>query len=173
MRPLDVGDVAPDFSLPGIQLVDGEIVRSSYRLSDLRGAPVVLAFYPLDASKVCTEQLCSYQDQFGGFDALGTKVLGISLQGLESHEEFARAQQIGFPLLADQKDGVAAAFGTMLGSSAIRRSVWIIDAEGVIRWKHVALIGFTFRKADEIRAQILRLFPSPAGGQFSMPAPSF
>ncbi len=168
---VEVGDVVPDFVLPGIQLVDGEIVHSELRLSDRRGAPLVLAFYPLDQSKVCTEQLCSYQDEFGGFDALGAQVWGISLQGIESHEEFGRKQHLTFPLLADRRDGVAKALGISLGGIALRRSVFILDAAGVVRWKHVALIGLSFRKASEIREQILRLFPAPSGGAFSLPAP--
>jgi peroxiredoxin Q/BCP len=171
MGALEVGDLAPDFVLPGIRVVDGRVEHSEFRLSERRGAPVVLAFYPLDSSKVCTEQLCSYQDEFGGFDALGAQVWGISLQGLESHEEFARKQGLTFPLLADHRDGVAAAFGTMLGPNAIRRSVFIIDGDGIIRWKHVALVGFTFRKAAEIRDQILKLFPEPVGGTFSLAPP--
>src|ERR1700712_5155080 len=112
---VEVGDVAPDFVLPGMRLVDGRVEHSEYRLSEHRGAPIVLAFYPLDGSKVCTEQLCSYQDQFAGFDALGAQIWGISLQGVESHEEFARNEGLTFPLLGDRRDGVAAAYGTMLG----------------------------------------------------------
>ncbi|CAN5182541.1 thioredoxin-dependent thiol peroxidase [soil metagenome] len=171
MGALEVGDIAPDFVLAGMQIVDGQVEHREFRLSERHGAPVVLAFYPLDSSKVCTEQLCSYQDEFGGFDALGAQVWGISLQGLESHEEFARQQGLTFPLLADHRDGVAASYGTMLGPNAIRRSVFIIDGDGIVRWKHVALVGFTFRKAAEIRDQILRLFPEPVGGTFALAPP--
>jgi peroxiredoxin Q/BCP len=170
---VEIGDVAPDFVLPGIQVVDGETHRMPFRLSAQRGHPIVLAFYPLDHSKVCTEQLCSYQDDFAGFDALGARVWGISLQGVESHEEFARKQGLGFPLLADSRDGVAKTYGvSALGGLMTRRAIFIVDAAGIVRWKHVALVGLSFRRADEIREQLLRLFPAPSGGAFSLPAPA-
>lgn len=172
MGAVEVGERAPDFVLPGIQLVDGEAHRRPFRLWEERGHPIVLAFYPLDQSKVCTEQMCSYQDSFAGFDALGARVWGISVQGVESHEEFARKQGLGFPLLADSRDGVAKMYGVQaLGGLLTRRSVFIIDGDGVVRWKHVAMVGLTFRKADEIREQILRLFPAPSGGAYALPAP--
>lgn len=170
MGALEVGDRAPDVNLPGIRMVDGRFERDVYSLSDRRGRPVVLAFYPLDQSKVCTEQLCSYQDDFEGFEELGAEVWGISLQGVESHEEFAFKNGLTFPLLADHRDGVAKAYGVQLGP-AVRRSVFIIDAEGIIRWKHVALLGFTYRRASEIREQILRLFPAPSGSAFAFAPP--
>ena len=171
MGALEVGEVAPDFTLPGMRLVDGQIEHSEYRLSDHRGAPIVLAFYPLDGSKVCTAQLCSYQDQFAGFDSLGAQIWGISLQGVESHEEFARKNGLTFPLLADRRDGVARDFGVSLGPT-LRRSVFIIDADNVIRWRHVALLGFTYRRATEIKEQILRLFPAPSGNAFAFAPPA-
>ena len=170
MGALEVGDRAPEVNLPGIRMVDGRFERDVYSLSDRRGRPVVLAFYPLDQSKVCTEQMCSYQDDFEGFEELGAEVWGISLQGVESHEEFARKNGLTFPLLADHRDGVAKEYGVALGPS-LRRSVFIIDADGIIRWKHVALLGFTYRRASEIREQILRLFPAPSGSAFAFAPP--
>lgn len=173
MGAVEVGEVAPDFVLPGIQIVNGETHRRPFRLSEERGHPIVLAFYPLDQSKVCTEQMCSYQDNFAGFDELGAQVWGISVQGIESHEEFATKQGLGFPLLADSRDGVAKTYGvSTLGGLLTRRSVFIVDGAGLVRWKHVAMVGLTFRKADEIRNEILRLFPAPSGGAFSLPAPA-
>ena len=170
MGALEVGDRAPEVNLPGIRMVDGRFEHDTYSLSDRRGRPVVLAFYPLDQSKVCTQQMCSYQDDFEGFEELGAEVWGISLQGVESHEEFARKNGLTFPLLADHRDGVAKEYGVALGPS-LRRSVFIIDAEGIIRWKHVALLGFTYRRASEIREQILRLFPAPSGSAFAFAPP--
>ncbi len=170
MGALEIGDVAPDFRLPGIRMVDGRMEHSEYSLSSHRGAPVVLAFYPLDQSKVCTEQMCSYQDNFAGFEELGTEVWGISLQAVESHEEFARKNGLTFPLLADHRDGVGKAYGVALGS-ILRRSVFIIDGDGIIRWKHVAMIGFTYRRSTEIKDQLLRLFPAPSGNSFAFAPP--
>jgi peroxiredoxin Q/BCP len=171
MGALEIGDVAPDFTLPGMRMVDGRFEHAEYSLSARRGAPVVLAFYPLDQSKVCTEQMCSYQDDFAGFEELGAEVWGISLQGVESHEAFARKNGLTFPLLADHRDGVGRAYGVALGS-ILRRSVFIIDGDGIIRWKHVAMIGFTYRRATEIKDQILRLFPAPSGNAFAFAPPA-
>ena len=171
MGALEVGDRAPEVNLPGIRMVDGRFERSRYSLSERRGHPIVLAFYPLDQSKVCTVQMCSYQDDFEGFEELGAEVWGSSLQGVENHEEFAKANGLTFPLLADHRDGVAKEYGIALGPS-LRRSVFIIDAEGIIRWKHVALLGFTYRRASEIREQILRLFPAPSGAAFAFAPPA-
>ena len=171
MGALEIGDRAPEFSLPGIRFADGRYEHADYSLAARRGAPVVLAFYPLDSSKVCTEQLCSYQDDFEGFASRGAAGWGISLQGVESHEEFARKNGLTFPLLADHRDGVGAAYGVALGGM-LRRAVFIIDGDGIIRWKHVAMIGFTYRRASEIREQILRLFPAPSGSAFAFAPPA-
>ncbi len=171
MGALEIGDRAPDFHLPGIRMTDGRFEHADYSLSERRrGGPVVLAFYPLDQSKVCTEQMCSYQDDFAGFEELGAEVWGISLQGVESHEDFARKNGLTFPLLADHRDGVGKAYGVALGGM-LRRSVFIIDGDGIIRWKHVAMIGFTYRRAAEIKDQILRLFPAPSGNAFAFAPP--
>jgi peroxiredoxin Q/BCP len=172
MGAIEVGAVAPDFRLPGLRVVDGFVERSEYRLSQHRGSPIVLAFYPLDASATCTRQLCEYEDEFDGFGALGADVWAISMQDLNSHEAFARNKSLSFPLLSDSRDGVASAYGvTMLGGVAIRRSVFIIDGEGVLRWKHVAAVGLNYRRAREIREKLLELFPAPTGGTYALPAP--
>ncbi|HEU0205584.1 MAG TPA: redoxin domain-containing protein [Pseudolysinimonas sp.] len=176
MGALEVGDRAPEFRLPGIRMVDsvavdGRFERDEYSLSDWRGRPVVLAFYPLDQSKVCTEQMCSYQDDFEGFAELGAEIWGISLQGVESHEEFALKNGLTFPLLADHRDGVGRSYGVALGGM-LRRAIFIIDGDGIIRWKHVATVGFSYRKAAEIREQLLRLFPAPSGTAFAFAPPA-
>jgi peroxiredoxin Q/BCP len=171
MGALEIGDRAPQFRLPGMRMVDGRFEHAEYSLDARRDGPVVLAFYPLDQSKVCTEQMCSYQDDFAGFEELGAEVWGISLQGVESHEEFARKNGLTFPLLADHRDGVGKAYGVALGG-ILRRSVFIIDVDNVIRWKHVAMLGFTYRRASEIKDQILRLFPAPSGNAFAFAPPA-
>jgi peroxiredoxin Q/BCP len=173
MGTLEIGDVAPDFRLPGVRVVDGMVERRYFQLSQMRGTPVVLAFYPFDSSPGCTKQLCEYEDEFGGFEALGADVWGISLQGLNSHEKFARERNLSFPLLADFPHGVAAEYGaTFLGDLLIRRSVFIVDGEGILRWKYVATTGYLgHRSAHELREKILEIFASPGGKRFDLPAP--
>jgi peroxiredoxin Q/BCP len=172
MGTVEIGDVAPDFRLPGLQITNGLAERRDFQLSDHRGAPIVLAFYPLDASAICTKQLCEYEDEFGGFEALGAQVWAISLQDLNSHERFARAKNLSFPLLADERHGVASVYGaTMMNDLLIRRSVFIIDGQGILRWKYISTLGFGYKAAEELRSKILEIFASPTGERFALPAP--
>ena len=173
MGTVEIGQPAPDFRLPGLQIRDGMAERRYFQLSERLGSPVVLAFYPFDSSPGCTTQLCEYEEEFAGFEALGADVWAISLQNLNSHEKFARNRSLSFPLLADFQHGVAAAFGaTFMNDMLIRRAVFIIDGEGILRWKHVATTGLLgHRSAEELRQKILEIFASPAGRQFNLPAP--
>ena len=153
----EVGEAAPDFTLPGVALADGQAVRGEYPLSAMRGAPVVLAFYPGDDTFVCTRQLCSYTAGLEGFAGVGATVWGISPQDVDSHEKFARKRELGFPLLADVGLAVTRAYGIGLGSGALRRSVFIVDGAGVVRWKHVTLVGLTFPGPAAITAKVAEL----------------
>ena len=173
MGTLEIGDVVPDFRLPGVQITNGMAERRYFQLSEMRGTPIVLAFYPFDASPGCTTQLCEYEEEFAGFEALGADVWAISLQNLNSHEKFARTRSLSFPLLADFQHGVASAFGaTFMNGMLIRRSVFIVDGAGILRWKHIATTGYLGHKsAEELRQRILEIFASPAGEKFDLPAP--
>ena len=114
------------------------------RLGDLRGSPVVLVFYPFDFSPTCTDQLAVYNellDVFAGYDA---RIVAISVDSVYCHAAFARERRIGFTLLSDfePKGAVARRFGAYserLG--ACERALFVLDAEGVIRWSHLAPIG--------------------------------
>lgn len=158
----DTGQVPPDFTLPGVALTGGdaargEYARGEYTLSQQRGAPVVLAFYPGDNTSVCTKQLCSYTSGLESFTGFGATVWAISPQGLDSHEQFARKYGLAFPLLADERLTVSRSYGITLGGAGLRRSVFVIDADGVLRWKHVTLVGLTFPAAQTIAAQLADL----------------
>lgn len=146
----EIGAEAPDFVLDGTS-PEG---RQSYVLSDLRGRPVVLAFYPGDETPTCTRQLCSYQDDMGRFEEFDALVLGISPQNLDSHERFAARRGLTFPLLADPDKTVARLYG-VTGALGIKRAVFVLDAEGVVRWKHIAALGLSYQDADTI-AGVLR-----------------
>ncbi len=153
----DLGAPAPDFTLPGIVLVDGAAERGSYTLSEHRGHPVVLAFYPGDETAVCTKQLCSYTSELDRYKGLDAAVWAISTQDLDSHERFARKHGLGFPLLADTASEVVRAYGIAMAGLGLRRSVFIVDADGVLRWKHVALVGLTYQSNDTITAELAKL----------------
>jgi peroxiredoxin Q/BCP len=152
MATPEPGSTAPDFVLPGTSPGG----RRDYVLSDLRGRPVVLAFYPGDETPVCTKQLCSYQDDLGRFTELDAVVLGISAQNLDSHERFAAKRGLTFPLLADTDKAVARLYG-VTGPFGTKRAVFVIDAEGVVRWKHVSALGLTYQDVDTITG-VLRTF---------------
>jgi peroxiredoxin Q/BCP len=153
----DVGQVAPDFTLPGVLLADGEAAQGLYTLSQQRGNPVVLAFYPGDNTAVCTRQLCSYTSGLESFTGFGATVWAISPQGLASHDKFARKYNLAFPLLADEGLAVSKQYGITLGAAGLRRSVFVIDSGGVLRWKHVTLVGLTFPSADTISGRLSAL----------------
>lgn len=144
-----IGTEAPDFVLDGTS-PEG---RRQYVLSALRGQPVVLAFYPGDETPVCTKQLCSYQDQLGRFEDLDAIVLGISAQNLDSHERFAARRGLTFPLLADPDKTVIRLYGVN-GPLGPRRAVFVIDAEGIVRWSHVSTLGLSYQDADTLTSVI-------------------
>ena len=153
----DVGQAAPDFTLPGVLLAHGEAAQGQYTLSQQRGKPVVLAFYPGDNTAVCTRQLCSYASGLESFSGFGATVWAISPQGLASHEQFARKYNLAFPLLADEGLTVSKLYAITLGGAGLRRSVFVIDAGGIVRWRHVTLVGLTFPSADTISGQLSAL----------------
>jgi peroxiredoxin Q/BCP len=150
----ELGATAPDFTLPSVTVVDGIAQRADLTLSAQRGNPLVLVFYPGDDTSVCTKQLCSYTSELERFTDLGATVWAISPQDLDSHESFARKHRLGFPLLADTDRTVVHQYGIGLPALGLRRSVFVIDADGVLRWKHVALIGLTYPDAATISSQI-------------------
>ena len=137
-----VGDIAPDFSLPG--------TGGTYSLSQFRGRPVVLVFYPGDDTPVCTKQLNTYNDDLSEFTQVGAQVLAISAQDMASHDTFAAKHGFGFPLLADTDKAVAQMYGTVGPLGFPRRSVFVVDSAGIVIYAHRAIAGLTFRPVAEI-----------------------
>lgn len=144
---LSVGDVAPEFTLQGTG-------GKSYSLSSFRGQPVVLVFYPGDDTPVCTKQLNSYNNELSAFESVGAQVLAISAQDLASHEQFASKHGFQFPLLSDTDKTVAGLYGTVGPLGFPRRSVFVIDGQGVVRYAHRAIAGLTFRPVEELVAAV-------------------
>jgi peroxiredoxin Q/BCP len=138
-----VGDRAPDFTLPGTG-------GREYSLADFLGKPLVLVFYPGDDTPVCTKQLNAYNDGLDQFRELDAQVVGISAQSVASHDEFSGKHGFEFPLLADTDKAVASAYGTLGPIGFPRRSVFIIDRAGVIRYAHRAMAGLTYRPVSEL-----------------------
>lgn len=148
---LSVGERAPDFTLPG---TGGQ----NYSLRDYAGRPVVLVFYPGDDTPVCTKQLNNYNDGLAQFTELGAQVLAISAQDIDSHERFSTKHGgFAFPLLADTDKQVAGLYGTLGPIGFPRRSVFIVDGGGVIRYAHRAIAGLTYRPISELVAVLEKL----------------
>jgi len=146
---VDVGDAAPDFELPGSG-------GKTYKLSDYRGRKVILAFYPGDFTAVCTRQFCSYRDNDDRIENLGADVLGISPQSVDSHERFIAENGLNVPLLADEDKSVAGAYGIVAGP-LVRRAIFVVDEQGVIRYRHVALVGMSYQDIDDLEQAVAAL----------------
>ena len=141
---LSVGERAPDFTLPGTG-------GREYSLADYRGTPVVLVFYPGDDTPICTKQLNAYNEGLSQFRDVGAQVLAISAQDVDSHDRFsAKHGGFEFPLLADTDKAVAARYGTLGPIGFPRRSVFIVDGKGVVRYAHRAIAGLTYRPVSEL-----------------------
>ncbi len=134
---LEVGDAAPDFTLTGVDADGGEI---QIRLSDLRGDPVVLYFYPKDDTSGCTTQACGIRDEWTAFQDTGAVVLGVSPDDVESHRKFSSKYDLPFILLADPDHEVAERYGvwkekSMYGRKywGVERSTFVIDETGQLQ----------------------------------------
>src|ERR1051326_6046062 len=158
MAKVDVGDAAPDFELPGTE-------GRTFRLSEHRGKNVVLAFYPGDATTVCTKQFCSYRDNADRLDGLDAEVVGISPQSVDSHERWVEEQELNVPLLADEDLTVAKDYGvtgwigplarfTELkdapGGRYVQRAIFVIDGDGVVRHKTVSRTGSSYESVEDL-----------------------
>jgi peroxiredoxin Q/BCP len=153
-RAIGVGDRAPAFTLPGTG-------GRQYSLADYLGQPVVIVFYPGDDTPVCTKQLNAYNDGLERFRDVGAQVLAISAQDVSSHEKFSTKHGgFEFPLLADTDKSVAAAYGILGPIGFPRRSVFIVDAEGIVRYAHRAIAGLTYRPVSELIDALRRLPPT-------------
>lgn len=144
-----IGTAAPDFELDGTDGTDAG--RRRYTLSEFRGQPVVLVFYPGDNTPVCTRQLNTYTSEVDEFQSVDAQVLAISPQDVASHDAFADKQGgFGFPLLADTDKAVGEAYGIIGPIGFYRRSAFVIDKEGILRYSHRAIAGLTFRPTTEL-----------------------
>jgi peroxiredoxin len=128
------GSNAPDFTLHATPDQD-------LTLSDLKGQPVILAFYPADWSAVCGDQMSLYNEALPEFEKYGAEILGISVDGVWCHAAFAKHNHIHFPLLADfePKGSVAKQYGSYReGDGFCERALFVIDRKGVISWSHLS-----------------------------------
>ena len=143
-----VNEPAPDFTLP-----DGD--GKPWRLSDQRGKVVVLLFYPGDETPVCTRQMCSVRDRWEDYLATGAEVVGISTDSVESHRKFADHHSLPLRLLSDEKRAAADLYGAKsVIPGKVARSVFVIDANGILRYRDVRPLGLFKPKDDTTLAAI-------------------
>jgi peroxiredoxin len=134
---LGAGASAPDFKL---RSTPDQFVA----LSDLRGSPVILAFYPADWSPVCGDQMALYNEILPEFRRLKANLLGISVDGAWCHSAFAKDRKLHFPLLSDfePKGAVARDYGAYRTQDGFcERALFVLDSEGTIRWSYLSPIG--------------------------------
>jgi peroxiredoxin len=136
-QPLPAGSLAPDFTLHCTP--DQEVA-----LHEFRGKPVVLAFYPADWSPVCGDQMALYNELRQEFARFNAWLLGISVDGVWCHAAFAMDRKLHFPLLADfePKGEVSRRYGVYRAEDGFsERALFVIDADGVVRWSYVSPVG--------------------------------
>ena len=135
--PLPPGTRAPNFELPATP-------NQTVSLVEFRGHPVILAFYPEDWSPVCSDQMALYQELLPEFRKFNADLLGISVDGVWSHLAFAKDRNLHFPLLADfePKGEVARAYHVYRAEAGTsERALYVIDADGIVRWSYVSPVG--------------------------------
>ncbi|MFZ1730173.1 MAG: peroxiredoxin [Bacteroidota bacterium] len=135
---IEIGSPAPDFSL----LDSGRAVKS---LSEFKGKNTVLAFFPAAFSGVCDKEMCAFQDSMAELNDLNANIVGISVDGPFTNAAFVTRNNLNFPVLSDYKHEAISAYGVVLqdfagmpGYTTAQRSVFILDADGVVRFKWIA-----------------------------------
>jgi peroxiredoxin len=136
-NPLRPGTTAPDFELQ--RTPDQRLA-----LHELRGCPVILAFYPADWSPVCDDELALFNEVWPEFQRYGAQLFGISVDGAWCHDAYARERNLRFPLLADvePKGRVAREYGVYLEDEGVcERALFVIDREGNVAWSYVSPVA--------------------------------
>src|SRR3972149_5468980 len=135
---INIGEKAPDFTLPDTD-------RKSRRLSEFRGKKLILVFFPGAFTSVCTKEMCIFRDTMARLSELKAQVVGVSVNGPWSNKGFAERNLLAFPLLSDINRDVIRLYGIELtdfaglkGYSVAKRSVFILDKEGVVRYRWVS-----------------------------------
>src|SRR5436190_16292309 len=144
-----INSPAPDFTLP-----DGD--GNQWCLSEQRGKVVVLLFYPGDETPICTRQMCSVRDRWDDYVATGAEVVGISSDSIESHKNFAAHHNLPLRLLSDSDGSVSKLYGARsLIPGKVARSVFVIDAQGILRHSDVRPLGL-FKPKDDVTIAAIR-----------------
>ena len=150
----EVGQKAPDFTL-------FDSAKQPTKLSDSKGKNVVLAFYPGAFTGVCTTEMCTFRDRFDSLNSMNAQVIGVSVDGIFAQKAFSDANNLNFPLLSDFNRETVEAYGVALpnfagmeGYTASERAVFVIDKNGVIRFKWIGENPGVEPDYDEVQRQV-------------------
>jgi glutaredoxin-dependent peroxiredoxin len=153
----DIGDSAPDFDLADADL-------KMQKLSNFKGKPIVLAFFPAAESPVCTKEMCTFRDSLEELKRYDAQVLGISVDGPFANKIFTENRHLNFPVLSDYKRETIKKYGIVMPSlgplqdyNAAKRSVFILDSAGKIRYKWISDNPLVEPNYEEIRAALAKL----------------
>ena len=137
-KSIRVGSKAPDFKLPDPEL-------KMHSLKDYKGKKIVLAFFPAALSPVCTKEMCTFRDSFDELKDMGAEVLAISIDGPFANKQFVEMHNLNFPVLSDYARKVIRKYNVVMpnllhvkGYNAAKRSVFVLDSKGIIRYKWVS-----------------------------------
>ncbi len=146
-----VGSPAPDFTLPST-------AGSDVTLSKLRGRNVLLAFFPLAFTSVCTAEMCAFSTDYGQFRSADTEVLPISVDSIPTLKEFKAKERLTVDLLSDFKRDVCRTYGTLIEERFLsNRAYVLIDRGGIVRWTFLEQTPGTRRENTELLAELARL----------------
>jgi peroxiredoxin len=149
-----IGQAAPSFNLPDVEM-------KSRSLEEFRGKKLVLAFFPAAESPVCTTEMCALRDSITMLKSLGAQVVGISVDGPFANKIFTENRHLNFPILSDYKREVINKYGIVManlgpleGYNAAKRSVFVLDESGIIKYRWVSDNPLVEPNYDEIRSSL-------------------
>lgn len=150
----ELGDMAPEFTLPWATRDSVGPAEAPFRLAHLRGKVVVLAFYPRDFTSGCTAEMRTFADQYDLMFGEGVEVVGISVDSLTTHVSFAASLKVPFKLLSDPTQAVAKRYGSNGTQGAMKRTVYVIDRDGRVAYRDLRFGALDPRSYDELKAAI-------------------
>ena len=150
----EVGDDAPEFTLPWATRDSVGPSDAPFRLAHQRGKVVVLAFFPRDFTSGCTAEMRTFTDQYDLLFGEGVEVVGISVDSLTTHVSFASSLGLPFKLLSDPSQSVAKQYGSQGSQGTMRRTVYVIDPEGKVAYRNLRFGALDRRSYDELKAAV-------------------